>query len=122
MAEAKTTSMGVRQLREKEEVPLKRGDVDLVEPIPEQRPFESAKYYIYHAELTANGPALLAKKDLEFLDKIEVKTRQYLDRIDAAIEAELSRYSDSRFHGPLRYALEGGKRIRPLLLLSQRRP
>lgn len=63
------------------------------------------------------GPALLAKKDLEFLDRIEVKTKNYLERINGAIEGELSRYSDSRFHGPLRYALEGGKRIRPLLLL-----
>jgi len=63
------------------------------------------------------GLALLAKKDLEFFDKIEVKTKLYLERINGAIEAELSRYSDSRFHGPLRYALEGGKRIRPLLLL-----
>jgi octaprenyl-diphosphate synthase len=63
------------------------------------------------------GPALLAKKDLEFLDRIEVKTTEHLERIDGAIERELNRYSDSRFHGPLRYALEGGKRIRPLLLL-----
>ena len=63
------------------------------------------------------GLALLAKKDLEFFDRIEVKTKLYLERINGAIEAELSRYSDSRFHGPLRYALEGGKRIRPLLLL-----
>jgi len=59
----------------------------------------------------------LAKKDLEFLDRIEVKTRDYLEKINRAIEGELNRYSDSRFHGPLRYALEGGKRIRPLLLL-----
>lgn len=59
----------------------------------------------------------MAKKDLEFLDRIEVKTRSYLAKIDGAIEAELSRYSDSRFHGPLRYALEGGKRIRPMALL-----
>ena len=63
------------------------------------------------------GPALLAKKDLEFLDRIEVKTKDYLEKINRAIEGELNRYSDSRFHGPLRYALEGGKRIRPLLLL-----
>jgi len=59
----------------------------------------------------------LAKKDLEFLDRIEAKTTAYLERIDGAIEMELSRYSGSRFHGPLRYALEGGKRIRPLALL-----
>ena len=59
----------------------------------------------------------MAKKDLEFLDRIEVKTKAYLEKINGAIEAELNRYSDSRFHGPLRYALEGGKRIRPLLLL-----
>ncbi len=65
----------------------------------------------------STGPELLAKKDLEFLDKIEVKTKQYLERINGAIEGELSRYSDSLFHGPLRYALDGGKRIRPLLLL-----
>jgi octaprenyl-diphosphate synthase len=59
----------------------------------------------------------LAKKDLEFLDRIEVKTKDYLEKINRAIEGELNRYSDSRFHGPLRYALDGGKRIRPLLLL-----
>ena len=59
----------------------------------------------------------MAKKDLEFLDRIEVKTKQYLERINLAIEAELNRYSDSRFHGPLKYALDGGKRIRPLALL-----
>jgi octaprenyl-diphosphate synthase len=59
----------------------------------------------------------LAKKDLEFLDMIEVKTAAYLEKINRAIEGELSRYSDSRFHGPLRYALEGGKRVRPLVLL-----
>ena len=59
----------------------------------------------------------MAKKDLEFLSRIEVKTTQYLENIDGAIEAELSRYSDSRFSGPLKYALEGGKRIRPLVLL-----
>ncbi len=59
----------------------------------------------------------MAKKNLEFLDRIELKTTDYLQKIDAAIETELSRYSDSRFHGPLRYALEGGKRIRPLVLL-----
>ena len=56
-------------------------------------------------------------KDLEFLDRIEVKTIRYLEDINGAIEAELSRYSDSRFFGPLRYALDGGKRIRPLVLL-----
>jgi octaprenyl-diphosphate synthase len=59
----------------------------------------------------------LANKDLAFLNKIEVKTKRYLEKIDGAIERELSRYSDSRFHGPLKYALEGGKRIRPLALL-----
>jgi octaprenyl-diphosphate synthase len=59
----------------------------------------------------------LAKKDLEFLGRIEAKTQGYLESIDVAIQGELSRYSDSRFFGPLKYALEGGKRIRPLVLL-----
>jgi len=91
--------------------------VELVETERKHDVPEPAKYYIYRAGLWRTGPALLAKKDLEFLDRIEVRTTEHLVRIDGALERELSRYSDSRFHGPLRYALEGGKRIRPLVLL-----
>lgn len=40
----------------------------------------------------------------------------YIKLIDAALEKELSLYSESEFIGPLKYSLEGGKRIRPLIL------
>ena len=41
----------------------------------------------------------------------------YLEKIDEALKRELDLYSWSEFHAPLRYACEGGKRIRPLILL-----
>lgn len=47
-------------------------------------------------------------------------TEQFADhlaKIDGALKRELDLYSWSEFHAPLRYACEGGKRIRPLILL-----
>ena len=41
----------------------------------------------------------------------------HLEKIDDALKRELDLYSWSEFHAPLRYACEGGKRIRPLILL-----
>ena len=41
----------------------------------------------------------------------------YLSRIEDALDRELDLYSWSEFYSPLRYACEGGKRIRPLLLV-----
>jgi octaprenyl-diphosphate synthase len=40
----------------------------------------------------------------------------YIDRIDDALKRELELYSASEFFESLQYALEGGKRIRPLIL------
>ena len=42
---------------------------------------------------------------------------EYLSRIEDALEIELDLYSWSEFHAPLRYASDGGKRIRPLILV-----
>jgi len=42
---------------------------------------------------------------------------QYLLKIDGALRQELDLYSWSEFYAPLRYACDGGKRIRPLILL-----
>jgi octaprenyl-diphosphate synthase len=42
---------------------------------------------------------------------------QYLSKIDDALKRELDLYSWSEFYAPLRYACEGGKRIRPLILV-----
>jgi len=41
----------------------------------------------------------------------------YLDKINIALKSELDLYSASEFVEPLQYALDGGKRIRPLILL-----
>ncbi len=41
----------------------------------------------------------------------------YLSKIEDALIRELDLYSWSEFYSPLRYACEGGKRIRPLLLV-----
>jgi len=43
--------------------------------------------------------------------------KQYLDKINAALKYELELYSASEFVEPLQYALDGGKRIRPLILM-----
>lgn len=43
--------------------------------------------------------------------------KQYLDKINTALKYELELYSSSEFVEPLQYALDGGKRIRPLILL-----
>jgi octaprenyl-diphosphate synthase len=40
----------------------------------------------------------------------------YVDRINDVLKRELELYSSSEFFEPLQYALEGGKRIRPLIL------
>lgn len=42
---------------------------------------------------------------------------EYLSKIDDALKLELDLYSWSEFYAPLRYACDGGKRIRPLILV-----
>ena len=65
---------------------------------------------------TKRNVALL-DKDLTFLEEITLKTRDYFDRTNGAVDRELERFANSRFFGPLKYALEGGKRIRPVVTL-----
>jgi len=45
------------------------------------------------------------------------RMKNYYSQIEEAIEVELNRYKESNFYDSLRYALEGGKRIRPIILL-----
>jgi len=59
-----------------------------------------------------------------FLDRKNLKInplfetyKEYITRIDHALESELALYSESEFIEPLTYAIDGGKRIRPLILL-----
>lgn len=51
------------------------------------------------------------------LESIEARMRSYADRADKALAQELTLYKHSRFHDPLAYAVEGGKRVRPVLLM-----
>ena len=41
---------------------------------------------------------------------------EYIKKIDQALDKELSLYSESEFIEPLKYSLEDGKRIRPIIL------
>jgi octaprenyl-diphosphate synthase len=50
-------------------------------------------------------------------DPVLALVGDYLSKIDNSLMSELGRYSWSEFYEPLMYACEGGKRIRPLILL-----
>ena len=56
------------------------------------------------------------RKNLEINPLLETYS-EYIEKIDAALDAELELYSESEFREPLKFALEGGKRIRPIILL-----
>lgn len=43
--------------------------------------------------------------------------KNYIDSINQALKKELELYSASEFFEPLQYALDGGKRIRPIILV-----
>jgi octaprenyl-diphosphate synthase len=62
------------------------------------------------------NPVLNGRKTVS-VDTIESKMKDYSERIDKALAKELAIYARSRFHDPLVYAVESGKRVRPLILL-----
>ena len=41
----------------------------------------------------------------------------YITRINESLQREMEAYTESQFYEPLRYSLDGGKRIRPLILV-----
>ena len=55
------------------------------------------------------------RKNIEINPLLETYGK-YVDRIDQALKNELSLYSESEFIEPLKYSLDGGKRIRPIIL------
>jgi len=57
----------------------------------------------------------LDRKNIEINPLLETYGK-YIKKIDQALDAELSLYSESEFIEPLKYSLEGGKRIRPIIL------
>ena len=56
------------------------------------------------------------RKNIEINPLLETYGR-YIEKINHALEKELSLYSESEFIGPIKYSLEGGKRIRPVILV-----
>ena len=55
------------------------------------------------------------RKNIEINPLVE-NYGEYIEKIDNALNKELSLYSESEFIEPLKYSLEGGKRIRPIIL------
>jgi octaprenyl-diphosphate synthase len=51
------------------------------------------------------------------LEALEARMKSYATRVDSAISKELRLYAHSRFYDPLAYATEGGKRVRPVMLM-----
>jgi len=58
----------------------------------------------------------LDRKNIEINPLIE-QYGSYIKKINEALESELGLYSESEFIEPLKYSLEGGKRIRPIILV-----
>ena len=58
----------------------------------------------------------MSRKNIEINPLLEIYGN-YIKKIDSVLNSELELYSESEFIEPLKYAMEGGKRIRPLILL-----
>ena len=58
----------------------------------------------------------MERKNIEINPLLD-KYSEYIKKINNALDSELNLYSKSEFKEPLKYALYGGKRIRPIILL-----
>jgi len=58
----------------------------------------------------------LERKNVEINPLLE-KYSTYIKKINTVLDSELELYAESEFKEPLKYALNGGKRIRPIILL-----
>ena len=58
----------------------------------------------------------MERKNIEINPLLE-KYSAYIKKINAVLDSELELYAESEFKEPLKYALNGGKRIRPIILL-----
>jgi len=58
----------------------------------------------------------LERKNIEINPLLE-KYSEYINKINSVLDSELELYAESEFKEPLKYALDGGKRIRPIILL-----
>ena len=58
----------------------------------------------------------MERKNIEINPLLE-KYSQYIKKVNDVLDSELELYIESEFKEPLKYALDGGKRIRPIILL-----
>ena len=58
----------------------------------------------------------MERKNIEINPLLE-KYSTYIKKINDVLDSELELYAESEFKEPLKYALDGGKRIRPIILL-----
>lgn len=58
---------------------------------------------------------IVDRKNIEINPLLETYG-EYIEKIDQALKKELDLYSESEFIEPLKYSLDGGKRIRPIIL------
>ena len=58
----------------------------------------------------------MERKNIEINPLLE-KYSAYIKKINNVLDSELELYTESEFKEPLKYALDGGKRIRPIILL-----
>ena len=56
-------------------------------------------------------------RELQFVEAFKDKSESYLSRIDNELRMELNKYSNSPLYEPMKYVIEDGKRVRPLILL-----
>jgi len=59
---------------------------------------------------------ILERKNIEINPLLE-KYSEYIKKINSVLDSELELYAESEFKEPLKYALDEGKRIRPIILL-----
>jgi len=79
----------------------------------DENPGWSTKIYLLMVKVF--DQVILDRKNIEINPLLETYGK-YIQRIDQALEEELALYSESEFIEPLKYSLEGGKRIRPIIL------
>tara|TARA_B100000678_G_scaffold56678_1_gene45512 strand:+ start:225 stop:1085 length:861 start_codon:yes stop_codon:yes gene_type:complete len=59
---------------------------------------------------------VLSRKNIE-VNPLQTIYGKYIKKINGALDSEIELYRESEFKEPLKYALDGGKRIRPIILL-----